>query len=208
MDNLETILNRHKSDKAVKHRYHLAYEPFFEPKRLENINILEIGTFHGNSLRAFFEYFPNATLYTIDIFTRLKPSDVGDILDEDRVKWLKGDSGSPEIVESVNNVWPGVEFDFIIDDGGHWPQINEDTFSNFYPLLKKGGTYFIEDVWAVHDMTEQQLKHRWLQEFSEKYSMEKSLSFINTVKDSGALVEVFDGRKSAHPDSYIVKATK
>lgn len=73
---LEELFNKYGCDKAVKHNYHTVYEPEFDTIRNESINILEVGVFKGDSVRAWLEFFPNATIYGIDIFTRVKPEDI------------------------------------------------------------------------------------------------------------------------------------
>ncbi len=41
---------------------------------------------------------------------------------------------------------PGLEFDVIIDDGSHWEDHQYQTLANFFPYVKSGGFYVIEDV--------------------------------------------------------------
>ena len=54
---------------------------------------------------------------------------------------IVGDSTKKETWEQVPN-----NFDFIIDDGSHYPQHQIDTFLNGFSHLKSGGLYFIEDT--------------------------------------------------------------
>ena len=49
------------------------------------------------------------------------------------------DASLPNIIK---NAWgKHIKFDFIIDDGAHYPEANRLTFENCYPFLKKNGTY-------------------------------------------------------------------
>ena len=55
---LKEIFVKHKCDKGIKHRYWEIYQKDFESLRNQPINILEIGTFKGEST--------NCLLYTSD----------------------------------------------------------------------------------------------------------------------------------------------
>jgi cephalosporin hydroxylase len=168
MSELLTIFDEHKTDKgSKKHFYHHVYEQHFEPIRNEKINILEIGVFKGASTAAFHEYFPNATIYGIDVFSRVPVEEI-EILKEERVKWLKGDSLDPSIIKLVEETWPGVQFDLIIDDGAHWPEANRLTFKHLIQFLKEGGKYFVEDVWPFNIMDFSDYNHPWVISAADK----------------------------------------
>jgi len=174
--------------------------------RNEPINLLEIGTFKGASTRAFHEYFPNGTIYTIDIFTRTKPSDL-DILSEERVKWLKADSMSAALPEKIKQEWGDVKFDFVIDDGAHWPEANRLTFENCIPFLKDDGTYFIEDVWPLHRMNQSELSHPWIQNRLDLYDIMKHNRLMTKLEEYSH--KTYDRRKETRcGDTYIIAVNK
>lgn len=107
MSELLKIFDKHDCDKGSrKHFYNEVYEPHFEKVRNDPINILEIGVFLGESTAAFHEYFPNANIYGIDIFVRTSPEDL-EILKEERVHFIKGDSMDPMIKTQIEEEWPG-----------------------------------------------------------------------------------------------------
>lgn len=199
---LDTLFNKHGCDKSSRHKYHLVYERDFSNIQNERINILEIGIFKGNSIKAWLEYFPNAHIYGIDIFTRINPEEIG-VLNNDRVHWIRGDSLSDSVVEQVNEAWPNITFDVIIDDGKHTPEANRLSFKNLSQFLNKNGSYYIEDVWPLDIMTETEMKHQWIQRHQEDYSVEKMSKFLQEIK--GWNVERIDLRAQAKPDSYIIK---
>ena len=60
----------------IWHRYNELYQPDFEPLRKKPINILEVGTFRGESVNVWLEYFTEAKIYTIDTFERVHPADL------------------------------------------------------------------------------------------------------------------------------------
>ena len=204
--NLRQLFHKHNCDKGLKHRYHGVYEKEFEPLREKSINILEIGIFKGTSAKAFVEYFPNATIYGIDLFQRMNPEQV-DILQHERVKWIKGSSLSRDIIKQIKNTWPNTKFDIVIDDGKHTPEANAITFQNISPFVKDTGIYFVEDVFPLHKMTMRELEHPWVKKHKDE------LNFLEFTKFEKAIinwkVSEFDLRKeSKEPDSYIFKMTK
>jgi hypothetical protein len=203
MSDLKNLFNKYKCDKSEKHSYHVVYEPYFKPRRNDPINILEIGTFKGASTRALHEYFPNANIYTIDLFQRTKAEDL-DILKEERVHWLKSDSMSAGLPMSMKDKWGDVKFDFVIDDGGHWPMANLLTFRNCYPKMTEDGTYFIEDVWPMELMSFSELKHPWLVNDPERYSVLENNQFVSEINKHNT-VKRYDNRKvTGCGDSYII----
>ena len=205
-DQLAALFNKYDCDKASKHLYHTVYGPELEHLRDKPINILEVGVFKGASTAAWLEYFPQATIYGLDIFTRVNPKDIP-VLNDPRVKWLKADSTSLDVITNIKEAWPRIRFDVIIDDGLHTPRANASTLGNLFGLLKTNGIYFIEDVWALDQMTNSQLSHYWIQRYSKDLNLLENQQFLNVLADK--TVTRFDLREETkHPDSYIIKVTK
>ena len=200
---LQQLFDKYQCDKGtLKHHYYKEYEPYFESVRNDPINILEIGTYKAASTEAFHEYFPNGTIYTIDIFARTNPKDLN-ILKSGRVKWLKWDSTDAALGKKIKEEWGDVKFDFIIDDGAHWPEANRLTFENCIPFMKEDGTYFVEDVWPMHKMSQAELSNPWLVRLSERYDMLKHMRFM-TALDSYNITH-YDRRKETKcGDTYII----
>lgn len=203
---LKEIFKKYKCDKGSKHSYELVYEKDFELLRNQKINILEVGIFKGESMSSWIEYFPNATVYGIDIFTRVKEADIG-ILKHPRAEYLKADSTKLEIVSIIKSNWPDVEFDIIIDDGLHTPLANKETFLNLINFLKINGAFYIEDVWPLDKMSDEEMKHYWIKKHPTEYTKENMNVFLDSIK--GYNLEIFDNRKtSKEPDSVVYKITK
>jgi ubiquinone/menaquinone biosynthesis C-methylase UbiE len=200
---LEELFNKYGCDKAVKHNYHEVYEAEFDTIRNEEINILEVGVFKGDSVRAWLEFFPNATIYGIDIFTRVKPEDI-DVLQHERVKWLKSDSTNIAVRDQIKKAWPRIRFDIIIDDGLHTPAANAKTLHNLFPLMKKNGRFYVEDVWPLDIMTTAEMQHHWVRSHPDRYNILEMNKF--TAEISNKSTQRFDLRKSTgQPDSYIIR---
>jgi hypothetical protein len=148
------LVDKYLSDKNAS-GYSKTYEKLFENLRYNTMNILEIGigTLEGGksnmlrwkekkenyqpgaSLKVWKEYFENSQIYGIDVKEDC-------MISESRIKTFLCDSTSDESVGKL----PDLNFDIIIDDGLHSFEAQNKTFKLFYPKLKKGGLYFIEDV--------------------------------------------------------------
>lgn len=203
---LKEIFKKNKCDKSSKHSYELIYERDFEKFKNEKINILEIGIFRGESMSSWVEYFPNATVYGIDIFTRVKESEIK-ILNHPRVKYLKADSTKNNIKSIIDAEWPDIKFDVIIDDGLHTPLANKETFLNLIEYLKDDGSLYIEDIWPLNDMSDKEMNHYWIKKHPKDYTKENMDIFLDSIKNYN--LEIFDNRKiSKEPDSVIYKITK
>jgi hypothetical protein len=141
MTSLLELFDAHNCDKGSRrHRYDRAYEPLFEPLREQPITLLEVGVYTGSSLAVWADYFPNAQIIGVDTFSRI-PRWKLPVMGHPRVKGYKCDSTK----ETPPEVTPG-SVDIIIDDGSHEPPDQLATFLGYFPLLKSGGMYFVEDA--------------------------------------------------------------
>ena len=202
---LKQLFQKYKCDKSSKHSYELCYEKHFLPVKNEPINILEIGIFKGESMKVWLEYFPNATVYGIDIFQRIKENELP-ILKNPRVKYLKLDSISEQAKQIITENWGDTKFNFIIDDGLHTPVANRLTFLNFINFLKNDGVFFIEDVYPIDKMEK---PHPWFKQSGriEQYTLKEYQKFIETLQPFN--VTHIDNRKiTKQPDSYIIEIQK
>ena len=204
---LEVLFNKYGCDKSDKHQYHDIYEQFMYRKKDDRLNILEIGVWKGASTMAFHDYFQNSHIYGIDVFERLSVDDV-EANEYDRVYLAKGNSMEASILSLLHNDF-SVEYDFIIDDGAHYPKANRLTFKYAMNFLKVGGTYFIEDVFPFEKLTLAQRAHPWLQKYPDRYNDIENEAFLKEIESSGFKIERFDNRKlTGQPDSYIIALTR
>lgn len=205
MSSLMEIFDKYNCDKGSRrHRYDRVYEPSLQHLKNQKIKILEIGILKGESLESWLDFFPNATIIGIDIFTRV-PANKISILQHSRISWCNCDSISGPN-DNFRTLVSDDKFDIIVDDGLHTHDSQRKTFENFIPYLKDDGIYFIEDVWPFSSMTDQEKKHSWILKHSTWYSdkqYSKLLSVINNYK-----VNFHDLRKDYHPDTYIIEVRK
>lgn len=200
---LESLFKKYNSDKGSKHHYHLVYDNDFKELRNKKINFLEIGILGGASLKTWLEYFPNASIYAIDIISK----DSVEILNNQRITYLQHDSTDDKIIDEIEK-W-GVNFDIIIEDGLHTPTANKKTFENLYRFLNIDGNYYIEDFFPIHLMNKDDYKTKsgqWVKE-NENWSVEQVNSFISFISNFN--YETFDNRKlTSEQDSFIFKIKK
>lgn len=149
-------------DKSSNHHgYSNYYDKILNPYRNNKINMIEIGIgtlekgdssmkHHdykgknnykpGNSLRCWKDYFKNAELILgIDVNKDC-------MFSEEKIKTELCDSTNTNKVKNIMNKYKNIKIDFILDDGLHTIDAQVKTFKNFWPYLKKGGIYLIEDI--------------------------------------------------------------
>lgn len=113
------------------------YDKWFTPIRETAKSVLEIGFQYGRCLRMFRDYFTSANIYGIDINNRYESDD------KNRITLIDGDATADSIVSRLSEFG---QFDVIIDDGSHYPETTILTFEKWFPLVKQGGLYIIEDL--------------------------------------------------------------
>lgn len=146
---LSELFCKYGSDKHLNHSYHgHSYGPFYDelltPLKDSIRTVFEIGVLGGASLRAWRDFFPNATVIGLDI--NVEP------YEEDRIEVYRGDATDPDVItdalkgrESEVGLW--------IDDGSHWEGHQIESFKIIQPLMQLGSLYVIEDIQCVttHD---------------------------------------------------------
>ena len=85
------------------------------------------------------EFFPNATIYGIDIDPKCKQ------FEGDRRRIFIGDQSDSEFCQQVIEETGG-EIDIVIDDGSHRIEHQLKSFSMFFPAMTSHGIYVIEDT--------------------------------------------------------------
>jgi len=115
------------------------YHRHFAPFRGEAITVVEVGVYHGGSLRMWRDYFgPQARIVAIDIDPRCKT------LAEPGIDILIGDQEDREFLAGVRDQVGPVEI--AIDDGGHTMAQQITTLEELWPAVISGGVYLVEDL--------------------------------------------------------------
>jgi len=115
------------------------YERHFEKYVGKEVNILEIGIYHGGSLKMWKEYFgEKVRLYAIDINPNCKA------FEDDRTKIFIGSQEDRTFLRNVKTQLPPM--DIIIDDGGHTMRQQIVSYEELYGQVKSDGIYLVEDL--------------------------------------------------------------
>ena len=135
---LLTVLAEETDKGASRHMYTEIYEKFFSPFKNDPIRICEIGIESGGSLRLWEAYFPNASIFGIDILDKSS-------LENKRIKTFIADQGDRKALQSFINKF-GRDYDFILDDGGHLMNLQQISLGFLFKFVKPGGYYILEDI--------------------------------------------------------------
>ncbi len=121
------------------------YDEVFRDFKNEKIRLLEIGVQNGGSLEVYSKYFPHhETIIGCDIH----PLCAGLAYVNPRIKVVVGDCNKPETRAQIFAA--SDSFDLIIDDGSHRSNDIIHSFLAYYPALRPGGVYVIEDLHASY----------------------------------------------------------
>lgn len=142
------LTGKYNTDKYFEHVWHVHsyienfYNKNFLPLKDTALNILEIGVWSGGSMLLWKDYFPNATVWGVDISTQHINVD----FNQDRLKLIIGDAYSDNI---INNL-PDDYFDIIIDDGPHTLESMRVYIEKYIPKLKQEkGILVLEDIGSI-----------------------------------------------------------
>lgn len=143
---LHDLIDNSLTDKNTTHSYLSLYDYLLEPKRTTATNVLEIGIGvfnekNGGSIKLWYRFFENATIYAIDIIDDTR------VLDELKnnpriVLYTSTDAYLESTVKKISDV----KFDMILDDGPHTLESMKDCIRLYSSLLKDDGILMIEDV--------------------------------------------------------------
>ncbi len=149
MTDLNEIALKYKSDKSAGgHNYTELYAKYFKDMREKPINLMEIGIgdHGGDSLRIWLEYFERAKIIGLDwnhSFVERANSIHTDI------KAYQFDQGGDyNEIERILKINYPEGLDIIIDDGSHDNNHIMHSFKSFWPMLRDGGIYVIEDTYS------------------------------------------------------------
>ena len=135
----------YETDKGSVHSYIDVYQEIFSIQRVAAKSFLEIGLFHGHSMRMWEEYFIYADVHGIDCSDQPVGgmADLRPMIAEGTHKIHIMDATSQE---QVDKEFGDMKFDVIIDDGNHNLDSQIKSFEIFKPRMNEGGLYVVEDI--------------------------------------------------------------
>jgi hypothetical protein len=143
LDDFESTFNKTGSDKSTRHNYHEVYSALFGDRDVVK-SILEIGIYHGGSLRSWKELFKKSHILGLDYERSF-------FIEEDRIKSLYVDQRDLRTFYDVYKDTERKTYDFIVDDGCHDPYETLTTFNAVLPWLNVDGWFIVEDIRLVDE---------------------------------------------------------
>lgn len=125
----------------IGHGYAKFYEFHLSNLRNKEIRLLEIGTWKGSSIAAFYYYFSKAIIFCLDRNYKFQ-------FKSNRINFFYCDTRNDNDLIKFENLLINKKsetFDIIIDDASHIYSDMLINFKNFLPKVKSGGFYIIED---------------------------------------------------------------
>lgn len=141
MRTLHELAIKYPTDK-LSHHFIDIYADIFESLMDKPIRLLEIGIYHGNSLRLWRDYFINGLIHGIDIDNKY-------LFFGNRIICEKADQSNRDDLSRLI-IKIGGAFDIIIDDGSHIMHDQQLSFGYLFQHLKHGGFYIIEDLHSCY----------------------------------------------------------
>ena len=140
---LEELVDNSRTDKNTIHSYLPLYQQLLISKKETAKNVLEIGISKGGSIKLWYDFFTNATIYGLDII--LSTAIWDGIKNNERIILGSFDAYNTDffITHFLNK---NIKFDFMLDDGPHSLESMKQ-FIKLYPnIMTEDGILIIEDV--------------------------------------------------------------
>ena len=132
--------SKRTSTKIKGHGYSTFYQKYFENLKSSDLNILEIGSFHGNASAALFFYFEKSKFFAADIFPDLFR------YRSNRIENFYVDSSNEHSIQkNIIDKFPN-NFDIIIEDAGHFLKDQIISLFMLFKKLNSGGLFIIEEL--------------------------------------------------------------
>ena len=145
----KSIEKIHKQNSGKMSNKWSSYLPIYDNLFLsladQPINLLEIGIQNGGSLDTWAKYFNNAACFIgCDIDEKCRNLK----FDDERIHVVVGNANEQSSFDQIKNICS--QFDIVIDDGSHKSIDILTSFLSYFPLLKPGGLFVIEDCHTLY----------------------------------------------------------
>lgn len=147
---------RHGSDKNTHHAYGSPYDSLFPTQESRDAvrNVLEVGIASGQSVLAWLDIFPNATLVGFDKEPVHNPecgsTDARIHPLKPRPNRLEIRQGNVRDTNALKDAASNRLFDLIVEDSSHQLDDNLRCLFVLWPFVKPGGIYVVEEFENVH----------------------------------------------------------
>lgn len=140
---LEQLVDNSKTDKNTLHSYLGLYQKLLISKKETARNVLEVGIFNGGSIKLWHDFFPNATIYGLDIIPIKNLW--SEIKNKQRIKLGRYDAYDNDFFKT-HFLDKNIKFDFMLDDGPHTLESMIQFIKLYSQIMTDDGILIIEDV--------------------------------------------------------------
>jgi len=180
--------------------YFEVYERYFNKFIGKNPKVLEIGIGQGGSLKMWREYFGESSqIIGFDINEKCRT------FEEEGIKIYIGDQSSIQSLSLMTK--EEIEFDIIIDDGGHSMNQQITSYKYLIQFLKMGGVYLCEDVGTSYIKEYKDQEETFVDMAKRRIDYVNSPGDIKAIHFHNSMVVFEKGLNEAHNTLAIGKAT-
>jgi hypothetical protein len=131
----------YNTDKGSWSGYLETYDRYLSPLRTHGaaVTVFEMGVKDGGSLQLWRDYLPDGTVVGLDLELPKIDDPSG------RIHMYQGSQDDESLLRRIAATEAPDGFDVIIDDCAHQGVLALSSFRVLFPLLTRGGVYFIED---------------------------------------------------------------
>lgn len=169
MRSLRELYESHQGNASDKWEIYLReYDRLLLPYRDKQVRMLEIGVQNGGSLEIWGKYFAHAEKF---IGCDINPDCANLVFDDPRISLVIGDANADEVYADILSM--ADPFDLIVDDGSHTSGDIIRSFARYFPHLRHGGLFVVEDMHCSY----------WQEMDGGLYAPFSSMSFFKRLVD-------------------------
>lgn len=144
---LQSIVDNSRTDKNTVHSYLDLYQNLLITKKETAKNVLEIGIYHGGSIKLWSDCFTNATVYGLDI---MHINNVWEgIKNKENIILHTSSDAYNETFFIDNFLNKNIKCDFMLDDGPHSLESMKQFIRLYSQIMTDDGILIIEDVQSI-----------------------------------------------------------
>ena len=141
---LEDIVDNSRTDKNTIHSYLPLYQNLLINKKETAKNVLEIGIYHGGSIKLWTDFFTNANVYGLDI---IHIDDVWEgIKNKEKIILHTSTDAYNNDFFTTHLLNKNIQFDFMLDDGPHTLESMKQFIKLYSQIMTDDGILIIEDI--------------------------------------------------------------
>lgn len=141
---LAEIVDNRRTDKNTTHSYLPLYQKLLISKKETAKNILEVGIYHGGSIKLWSDFFTNAKVYGIDI---MNINNLWEgIKNNDKIILHTSTDAYNNDFFTTNFLNKNIKCDFMLDDGPHTLESMKKFIKLYSQIMTDDGILIIEDV--------------------------------------------------------------